>query len=326
MEAERLVLELVNDIMYGRVRGSTEVVEKITRTIESISSTEGEDYYERLKSILFLLENGIKARPTSILLANAVRRILSSIISAKSVEKAVELSVSEAKKVLEEYSAARDTAARIAASRIKSGDQIMTFSYSTTVVRAVEHAYSEGKRITVFVPESRPRSEGIYTATVLDRLGVDVVLIVDSAINFYMRRVDKVLIGAEAIAANGAVVNKIGTSLLALSAKAHRVPVYVVAGTYKFSVETVFGELIELPLVPPEEFIEDKKLLDQGVRVEAPLMEATSPKYIDAIITERGLIAPTAVPLIVADLYGSWPPRVEPLEVLFNKAKSLLSS
>ena len=87
----------------------------------------------------------------------------------------------------------------------------------------------------------------------------------------------------------------------------------------------MFGELIELPKIPPEELLEDKKLLELGVKAEAPLMEATSPKYIDAIITEKGLVAPAAVPLLLADIYGSWPPRAEPLEKLFEKASKLLA-
>jgi len=322
MSIHAVVEKTLADVRYGRVRGSTEVVETVVRVIEDIVSSR-EDPSTKLNSIIKLLEEAVKARPTSILLSNAARRVLESILETRSADEAVRAAAVSAREVVEEYSRARDTAARIAASRIRAGDVIMTFSYSTSVVRAFEHAVAEDKEFTVYVPESRPRGEGVYTASVLDSLGVEVVLVVDSAINYYMREVDKVFIGAEAIAANGAVVNKIGTSILALSAKAHRVPVYVVAGTYKFSVETVFGELIELPMVPAEEFLEDRTLLDQGVKVEAPLMEATNPKYIDAIITERGLIAPAAVPLIVMDLYGSWPPRAEPLENLLARAKRL---
>ncbi len=317
--------KLVADIKYGRIKGSTEVVESIAKAIEEIAGWES-DAGERLAAILRLLEEAVSARPTSILLSNAVKRVLKRILGAGSPREAVEEAAREARTVVEEYWRARDTAARIAASRVKSGDTLMTFSYSTSVVRAFEYAVREGKSFRVYVPESRPRGEGVYTASVLDRMGVEAILIVDSAMNYYMRRVDRVVIGAEAIAANGAVVNKIGTGLLALSAKTHRVPVYVVAGTYKFSVETVFGEMIELPSVPPEEFIADRELLSLGVRVEAPLMEATSPKYIDAIITEKGLIAPAAVPLLVAEIYGSWPPRAEPLEELLAKARKTLSS
>ena len=319
------VEKLVLDIRYGRIRGATEVVENIARAIERIAGWPGEDSRTRLRAVLFLLEKSVEARPTSILLANAARRILSSIVSAGDAGRAVESAAEAAGRVVEEYSRARDRAAKIAASRIKTGDTLMTFSYSTSVARAFEYAVSDGKEFRVYVPESRPRGEGLYTASLLDRLGVEAVVIVDSAMNYYMREVDRVVIGAEAIAANGAVINKIGTGLLLLSAKTHRVPVYVVAGTYKFSVETVFGELIELPKIPPEELLEDKKLLELGVKAEAPLMEATSPKYIDAIITEKGLVAPAAVPLLLADIYGSWPPRAEPLEKLFEKASKLLA-
>lgn len=154
-------------------------------------------------------------------------------------------------------------------------------------------------------------------------MGVSTTLIVDSAARFHMKQVTRVLIGSEAVAANGAVVNKIGTSLLALAANEARVRVFVIAPTQKFSFETIHGELIEIPTLDPSLFV-PKDLAEIGVKGYAPLFDVTPPEYIDAIATERGFIAPQAVPFLLRELYGSWPPRVPELSELEKKLEEVV--
>ena len=115
-------------------------------------------------------------------------------------------------------------------------------------------------------------------------------MIVDSAVRYFMRDIDIVIVGADTIASNGAVINKIGTSQIALVAHEARVPFMVAAETYKFSPETVIGKLVDIEERDPREIANPDEF--PGVKFRNPVFDATPPDYIDAIITERGLISP----------------------------------
>ncbi|MEM3794084.1 MAG: ribose 1,5-bisphosphate isomerase, partial [Candidatus Bathyarchaeia archaeon] len=143
----------------------------------------------------------------------------------------------------------------IGARRISDGDVIMTHCHSTAVVAILKAAKAMGKRISVYATETRPLYQGRLTAEQLLQNGIPVTLIVDSASRYFMKRVDKVLVGADAVAANGAVVNKIGTSMVALAAHEARTLFFVAAETYKFSPETIIGELIKIEERPKEEIL-----------------------------------------------------------------------
>ncbi|MFP3282916.1 MAG: hypothetical protein RXP97_02395, partial [Nitrososphaeria archaeon] len=110
---------------------------------------------------------------------------------------------------------------------------------------------------------------------------------------------------ADAVAANGAVVNKIGTSVVALAAKEARVNFYVAAETYKFSPKTIVGELVPIEFRDPAE-VAGKGWVADHPRIEVmnPAFDVTPAEYIDAIITERGVMSPYAAPLILLEEYG----------------------
>ncbi len=212
-------------------------------------------------------------------------------------------------------------AARIAANRIVDGDVLMTISNSLCVRRVFKILVDQGKRFEVYVLESRPGMEGLDTASYLNDLGVKTYLIVDSAARFFMKNCKRVVVGAEAIAINGAVVGKVGTSLLSLIAHEARVRVFVVAPLYKFSPETIHGELLKLPegdwrlLMSPD--VREK--LPENYRAKAPIYDVTPANLIDAIATEYGLFAPQAVPVVIKQVYGVFPPKLMDLDEIAGK-------
>jgi ribose 1,5-bisphosphate isomerase len=121
-----------------------------------------------------------------------------------------------------------------------------------------------------------------------------------------MNKIDKVLVGADAITANGALVNKIGTSLIALAAHESRSRVFVAAETYKFSPETMIGELIEIEERDTSEVIAQSEMGRlKNVTVRNPSFDVTPAEYLDLIITERGIIPPQAAILMIQEQYGS---------------------
>jgi ribose 1,5-bisphosphate isomerase len=124
-----------------------------------------------------------------------------------------------------------------------------------------------------------------------------------------MKNIDKIIVGADSIAANGAVVNKIGTSQIALAAHEARVLFFVAAESYKFHPQTLVGELIEIEERDPKEIWDSKKF--PGVRIRNPAFDVTPPDYIDLIITERGIIPPQAAYTVLQEQF-EWRPGEEP--------------
>jgi len=225
------------------------------------------------------------------------------------------------------YEDACSEAARIAANRVVDDDVLMTMSNGVCLRRMFKFLVDEGIRFSVYVLESRPGMEGLDLASYLDRLGVKTYLIIDSAARFFMKNVKKVIIGAEAIAVNGAVIGKVGTSLLCLVANESRVRVFVIAPLYKFSYETLHGELLELP-EGDWSYLMDEEIrsgLPENYRARVPLYDVTPPHLIDGLATEYGLFAPQAIPAIIRQVYGEFPVRTEDLEIIVNRVIEVLS-
>ncbi len=303
--------------------GSTEAAEYALSIIRN-GLLEAKDFYEVCMNLIETSKDLLKIRSTSALIINTLRELFIKALDVK--PKNLERFKEELSKLIDKkitYAKwATQRLGEIGARRLRERETILVHSYSYSVYKVIEEAVKLGKDIEVYVTESRPGLEGLVMAEALEKLNIPVTLIVDSAVRFVMPKITRVLVGAEAIAANGAIVGKVGTSVVALTAKEARVRVFVAAGTYKFSLETVFGELIQIPQAPPDTVIEDKELKNR-VKIYAPLMDVTPPDYIDAIITERGVIAPQAVPLILREIYGSWPPKLRDLGKLISELEEL---
>jgi len=254
----------------------------------------------------------IATRPTAVSLPNGVRFVMYRLSNAarsgaslQGLKESVTTSGDEFTRLsLEAVKKIADYGAR----RIEDGDAIITHCHSSAVVAVLKEAARQKKSITVYSTETRPRYQGRIMASQLEEAGIPVTLIVDSAARYFMRKADKVLIGADAVAANGAVVNKIGTSQVALAAHEARVYVFVAAETYKFHPETMVGKLVEIEERPATEVV-DKSFLDShpGVKVRNPSFDVTPSEYIDLIITERGIIPPQAAILVLREEFG-WLP------------------
>jgi ribose 1,5-bisphosphate isomerase len=188
---------------------------------------------------------------------------------------------------------------------ILDGDVIFTYCNSATAAEILITAHEMGKHFTVFVPETRPKFQGHISATWLDKAGISCSLITDNSIRYLIDRGDKAFVGADSVTANGAVVNKIGTSLMALAADEARVDFFVAAESYKFSPLTMVGELIEIEERDKSEVISPEKLaLWKHVDVRNPAFDVTPPEYIDAIISEKGIIPPQGAIALLHEEYG----------------------
>lgn len=319
---------LASDLRNGRVIGSTEAAYAVLNILSSASSACRDSF---AKFVATCVPRLIKARPTSIVMVNLTRELLKAFVElarSEGFSRAVEEVPRMVSTIKEKIELVKKSIATHGSKRIVDGDVILTHSYSSTVIELFREALKRGIKFSVIVTESRPIGEGKLTASIVSKMGLETTLIVDSAVRFIMKRVSKVFVGADAVAANGAVVNKVGTSAIALAAKEARVRTYVAAGTYKMGLETVFGELIKGIVLSDAELIIPKDRIPElagKVLVRAPLFDVTPPEYIDAIITESGVMAPQATPLLIKEVFG-WPPRVPEIGELVEEVVKLAGS
>ena len=186
-----------------------------------------------------------------------------------------------------EFLAAMDRAgeriAADAAALIKDGMTVLTHSSSSTVLAAFEHAHAAGTRFSVIVTESRPLLEGVFVAERLGCLGIPVTVIADAAVYRSLTRAQLVFVGADSVSAD-AVINKTGTALVALAARALGIPIYALCGS---------PPAYALPPEPPKN---PRELLDRdlpNVTAENYYFETVPLAWFTGLITEDGHRPPT---------------------------------
>ncbi len=163
-----------------------------------------------------------------------------------------------------------------------------------TALGVIGAAHEQGKRIEVFADETRPLLQGArLTAWELMRAGIPVTLITDNMAGHFMKagRIDCVVVGADRIAANGDVANKIGTYSVAVLAHEHGIPFYVAAPMSTVDFKTLTGDDIPIEERDPAEVTcpYGLQIAPEGVRVANPAFDVTPHEYVSAIITEEGI-------------------------------------
>ncbi|MCW4002597.1 MAG: S-methyl-5-thioribose-1-phosphate isomerase [Candidatus Bathyarchaeota archaeon] len=241
-------------------------------------------------------------RETEPLMRNAMHYLIVQAQNADT-EKVAKLSqtvVSAASQFLADLATSRERIAEIGAKRIRDGTVVFTHCHSSTVTRLLAKAKAEGKNFKVICTETRPAFQGRITAREMVELGVETTFIVDSAARTFMDSADIVIVGADAITSEGNVVNKIGTSGLAVLAHEARVPFYVVSELLKFNPETLGGECERIEQRTPAEVWSDApaKLI-----VRNPAFDVTRNRYIHGLICEEGIISPQIIVQVMREKY-----------------------
>jgi len=247
------------------------------------------------------------SRPTAINLFWALERMqrLARENVGLSPAELKELLAREAVAIRDEDAAMCREIGRIGATLLKNGDTILTHcnagalatSEWGTALAPVYVAQEQGKKICVYADETRPLLQGSrLTAWELQQAGVDITLICDNMAAQVMKegRIHAVLVGADRIAANGDTANKIGTYGLAVLARAHDIPFYVLAPTTTFDMETLTGAEIPIEEREAAEITDGfgKKTSPEGISVYSPAFDVTPAAFITAIICEKGIARP----------------------------------
>ncbi len=303
------VEEIARDIKAMKIRGAGKIARAAVSALKiTAENSKAETIDEFMREMDFAAKSLAQTRPTAVSLPNGIRYVMGRLRQARNAVSSIDDLRKNAVNAADEFIENSRTAVRrigeFGANRIRDGDVILTHCHSSAVVEIIKKAWEQGKKIRVYSTETRPRFQGRITAKTLGEAGIPVTMIVDSAARHFMNEIDKVIVGADAIAANGALVNKIGTSTVALAAHEADVPFFVAAETYKFSPETMVGELIVLEERAPSEIISPEKLKSmENVSVRNPSFDVTPAEYIDLIITEKGIIPPQGAVSILQEIY-----------------------
>jgi ribose 1,5-bisphosphate isomerase len=247
----------------------------------------------------------IATRPTAVSLPNAVHIVMSGLERAVTLEEARNGVINRAERFIHSSRHAVENIAQYGARHIRDGDTLLTHCNSEAALGCIIEAHRSGKEIEVFATEVRPRNQGYITIRTLNDAGIKTNFIVDSAVRSFINEVDLVIVGADAVTVNGAVVNKIGTSQVAHTAHEARVNVLVAAETYKFAPRTIIGELITIEERAGNEILSDEiaRTLPQ-VTVRNPAFDVTPAEYIDLIVTEAGAVPPQMAYIIIREYLG----------------------
>jgi methylthioribose-1-phosphate isomerase len=242
------------------------------------------------------------SRPTAVNLFRAIDRMKKAAQGA-SIAEIKESLVNEAREIHKEEVTATRKLSQLGAELIKDGFTVLTHCNAGplatagygTALGVIKAAKDQGKKLSVLATETRPLLQGARLTTweIMEE-GIPVTLITDSMAGYFMqqRKIDCVLVGADRIAANGDVANKIGTYTLAVLAKENKVPFYVAAPVSTIDPSLSSGEEIPIEERSPEEVthIRGVPIAPEGIRVANPAFDVTPHSYIAAIITEKGII------------------------------------
>ena len=242
------------------------------------------------------------SRPTAVNLFQAIER-MKKAARGDGIAEIKNSLVNEAKRIHQEEETATRQLSQLGAELIKDGFTLLTHCNAGplatagygTALGVIKATKEQGKKVSVFATETRPLLQGArLTAWELMQESIPVTLITDSMAGYFIqqRKIDCVIVGADRIAANGDVANKIGTYTLAVLAKESKIPFYVAAPTSTIDLSLSSGDKIPIEERSPEEVthVQGVPISPQGITAANPAFDVTPHSYITAIITEKGII------------------------------------
>jgi len=301
-----IVTETAEKIKSMEIRGAGRIARTAAEALRThATGLATDDLWLFRREMEAAAEALVATRPTAVSLPNAVHIVMAGLELETDINAAREGVIQRASRFIESSREAVGNIARIGARHIRDGDVILTHCNSEAALSCIIEAHREGKAIEVFATEVRPRDQGLVTIRTLNDAGIKTNFIVDSAVRSFINDIDLVIVGADAVTVNGAVVNKIGTSQVAHSAHEARVNVLVAAETYKFAPRTILGELISIEERPASEVLPDAVARTlPHVTVRNPAFDITPAEYIDLIVTEAGAIPPQMAYVIIREYLG----------------------
>lgn len=292
---QREVEKIRSDIKRLKIQGAKNVAKAAMEAMGIIArKSKARNREELINELLVAADELTSTRPTEPMLRNALRSLFADIRKSRGDVKGLRELIE--KEELDYFTKVKENEEKIAeyGGRELSGSSvILTHCHSSSVVSILKRANELNKGIEVICTETRPKLQGLITARQLSSAGVKVILIVDSAVSHFMKDVDSVVVGADAITSKGDLVNKIGTCGIAMIAHEYGVNMYSAAETFKFDPLTLWGGIEKIEERNPEEVANPKRL--EGVEIRNPAFDVTPARYLTAYITEMGVVTPQSM-------------------------------
>jgi ribose 1,5-bisphosphate isomerase len=277
------------------VQGARNVAIAAIKAVQAMAGqTEAPSKKDFLRELSKAKEILFASRATEPLMRNALRMIINKVEKSeeRNVKRLAETVTLSSEQFLKDLEESNKKIAEIGARRIKNDSSILMHCHSSTVTNMLRRAKHEGKTFEVICTETRPAFQGQIAAKELLELGIKTTFIIDSATRFFMNQVDLVVVGADAITSEGNVINKIGTSIVALAAHEARTPLYVVSELLKFDPATMYGDYEKIEERSPSEIWKDAP---KDLVVRNPAFDVTRRDFIHGIICEEGIISPHSI-------------------------------
>ena len=296
------VVEIVERVRTDVIGGAADTAKEIVRAIKSLAQDSLAETPEQLAGeVEEAVIDILRVMPTLAPPLNALHRVMGQMEIASeagaSVKELQETIIQAVDTFLDWSAHSIERVAVYGAELIKNGDVIFTYSMSSSVWKIFSLAKSHGKSFEVIVTESRPANEGMWTVDEMLKIDIPVSVSIDACIGDLVAGADLVFVGADAISSHGYSLCKVGTYPAALIAKAHGVPFYIAADTLKFDTTSLLGLAPKIDPIHRHEVIGEK--YPQDVRVVGRIFDQTPPSLVDAIITEIGLLHPTACVMVM---------------------------
>lgn len=293
------------DIQTMKTRGAGEIGKSAVNALATVATNyKGDDVAALRNQLLAAAKLLASARPTAVTLRNALNALLDEAQEAKTAEQARKSLPKAAQAYGKRVDDAKQKIARNALAYFRDGEVVLTHCHSTAAGGAIAYAAQKRKGLSAFSTETRPFKQGLIQAPALAKAGVDVTLIVDSAVAYAMENygVSRVVVGADTIGADGSLYNKVGTRQVAELARRFHIPFIVCAERDKFSPYTLSGEPVVVEERAVTEVADPASL--PGVRIKNPVFDRTPGELIEAIITEDGPVKPADAGAYVRRIFG----------------------
>lgn len=296
--------DVVLAIKEMRVRGAPAIgvaaAYGIALGAQGLKSRGKAEFFSQFEQILQAFS---ASRPTAVNLFRAIGRMRKIIATGSTITEMKDILINEAKRIHQEEIEASRRLSQLGAELIKDGFTILTHCNAGplatagygTALGVIKAAKEQGKGVNVIATETRPLLQGARLTTwELRQENIPVTLITDSMAGYFMHqgKIDCIIVGADRIAANGDVVNKIGTYALAVLAKENDIPFYVAAPSTTIDFSLSSGDRVPIEERNSREVthIQGVPIAPEGVKAANPAFDVTPHNYISTIITERGII------------------------------------
>ncbi|KTW28003.1 hypothetical protein T552_01867 [Pneumocystis carinii B80] len=286
------------------------------QVIQDYHTPSGTTLQRHLQSYINLhIAHLVLSRPLSVSMRNAIRFLKLEISNSS-----IDLGEDEAKNLLikridrfirDRITVADQVIVAAGQDKINNGDVILTYSRSSIVEQVLIEAYERHKLFRVIVVDSRPGFEGKECVRRLSRVGLTLTYLTISSLSYIMREVTKVFLGAHAMLSNGALYSRVGTSIVAMTAKDNNIPVIVFCESYKFTDRVQLDSFVNNELGPTDNLVDiscgncfklgplsswyelaNLKLLNL-------MYDVTPAKFINVCISEMGILPSTSVSILV---------------------------